>query len=543
MKKMKKMIILMTAFVMAVGILIPAAVFADDVKTYQDGFYTSKVMTEKTTFGWKQKKDGTIQNGYSYPSNDYELPVTIQIKDGKIVDVAYTQSVDEINVNSGSDFNYLTWAMEGHEVTDYTYEYYCGNYTDYHMDPFPPKNGKGMREQIIEKNGTEGVDTVTAASITSKAIIASVNQSLEKAAKGEKDDPEPVLPKEDDTPDTVPADGVYYYPEAPECDGATLTDGTFFLRVKDGKMFAQMGISQRKSSFPYLYPGTEKEALAAGETGWFYPQDNEYGYTSPGVIYREIPLKSVDKMIPFVIKTKSSGNWFNRRLKIDSTKLQPIKSGYYEPNEFKFEGGTGKVTITCPRVKIADDGQMMADLVFSSINYTEAVVDEVKYEPVVDKKAGTSTFTVPVFVTDSTYADLHKDMVISATTVAMSSPHTVDYTFSVKVDPANLKMILEENEMTVKPVNKKFTAKKLKKKAATFKAVTVKKNAGKVTYAGKAANKKSKKVLKFNAKTAKITVKKGTKKGTYKMKVTVKDPGSDSVKSAKQTVTVTVKVK
>lgn len=100
-----------------------------------------------------------------------------------------------------------------------------------------------------------------------------------------------------------------------------------------------------------------------------------------------------------------------------------------------------------------------------------------------------------------------------------------------------------KNPMTLKAVNKSFKVKKVKKKAQTFKAVTMKKNQGSVTYTAKAANKKSKKALSFSKKTAKIKVKKGTKKGTYKMKVTAKAKGNSNYNSATKTVTVTVKVK
>ena len=100
-----------------------------------------------------------------------------------------------------------------------------------------------------------------------------------------------------------------------------------------------------------------------------------------------------------------------------------------------------------------------------------------------------------------------------------------------------------KNPMAVKSVNKTFKAKKVKKKAQSYKAITVTNAQGTVTYTAKAANAKSKKALKFNSKNGKITVKKKTRKGTYKMKITVATKGNANYAPSIATKTVTVKVK
>ena len=46
----------------------------------------------------------------------------------------------------------------------------------------------------------------------------------------------------------------------------------------------------------------------------------------------------------------------------------------YIPDSFVYEGGTGRVTITCPQVEMVDD-QPIATLVFSSPRYTQVTVD------------------------------------------------------------------------------------------------------------------------------------------------------------------------
>ncbi len=300
-------------------------------KTYKDGFYTTTVNTKKATYGWKVSK-GNTQLGFSYPSKDYELPVTIQIKDGKIVDVAYTHDPKEVMVNTSSDFNYLLWAMNGHLVNDHNYDYLAvdGNYQTYHLNPIPAKCGTGMKDQIIEKNGITGVDTVTAATITSRAIIDSVDQSLMKAEAGEKDDPDPVLPTPDTSDDIIPADGTYKA-KATTVGFDMSADKDILLEVKDGKMTAKlMYIEQKPTSYPHIYAGTEAEALAAGEEKWYVPENYDYGYRSKsgavnyGSLYRDIPIKSLDKPNHFVMFADGSGNWFNRLITISSKDIEAL---------------------------------------------------------------------------------------------------------------------------------------------------------------------------------------------------------------------------
>ena len=519
----------------------------DSTPVYQDGVYTTEVQTDRAGYSPSPEKELDLK----YPNKDYPVEVAVIIKDGKIVDLAYTKDPNEFTVNTSSDFNYLLWAMDGHQVTETSYNYLAGpgkNYEKYQLDPKPPMNGVGMRDQIIAKNGTEGVDTVTAATLTSQAIIASVDKSLERAVKGEKDDPEPVLPQPDTSDSIIPADGFYAVLNTEDNveevgfdankmdEGKTEESNRFFLNVNDGKITAQLPIEQRQSSYPYIFAGTEKEALAAGEAGWLKPTDFDYGHrtskgeVAPGSLYQNVPIASLDKPLHFMMFAKGSGNWFNRLLTIKSAGLKQIPYGNYEPNEFKYEGGTGKVTLTCPQIHVTKDG-VTADINFSSSKYTKAAVNGVEYEPA-DKTNGT-TFTVPI--------NLNAETVVSGTTVAMSSPQTIDYTCIISFNPNDLKIIKAKNPMTAKAVNKTYKVKNLKKKAISYKAVTVKNAQGKVTYTAKAANAKSKKALTF--KNGKLTVKKKTKKGTYKMKVTVKDAGNEYFVPATKKITITVKVK
>lgn len=107
-----------------------------------------------------------------------------------------------------------------------------------------------------------------------------------------------------------------------------------------------------------------------------------------------------------------------------------------------------------------------------------------------------------------------------------------------KIASVRIKVIKKNNPMTVKSTNKtlKYTA--VKKKAQTFKVITVKGAKGTVTYTKKSGNSK----ITINKNTGKITVKKGLKKGTYTYKVNVKAAGNKEFGAVTKTVTIKIKI-
>ena len=90
-------------------------------------------------------------------------------------------------------------------------------------------------------------------------------------------------------------------------------------------------------------------------------------------------------------------------------------------------GGTGKAKIASPVQLVVKDGQMSAILIWSSSNYDYMKVNGVRYDAVIEE--GHSTFTVPV-------ASLEEPLPVVADTVAMSTPHEIEYT--ITFDPATL---------------------------------------------------------------------------------------------------------
>ena len=85
------------------------------------------------------------------------------------------------------------------------------------------------------------------------------------------------------------------------------------------------------------------------------------------------------------------------------------------------EGGSGRATVESPAVLTVADGIMTATIVWSSPNYDYMLVDGEKYLPV--NTDGNSTFEIPVAALDTALA-------VTADTVAMSTPHEIDYTLT-----------------------------------------------------------------------------------------------------------------
>lgn len=81
-------------------------------------------------------------------------------------------------------------------------------------------------------------------------------------------------------------------------------------------------------------------------------------------------------------------------------------------------GGSGRAYIESPCGITVKNGEVTADIIWSSKNYDYMIVDGKTYTPV--NTEGNSEFIIPV--------SLDKDIPVQADTVAMSTPHLIDYT-------------------------------------------------------------------------------------------------------------------
>ena len=84
------------------------------------------------------------------------------------------------------------------------------------------------------------------------------------------------------------------------------------------------------------------------------------------------------------------------------------------------EGGSGKASVTSPTLITVQEGSVTAHIQWSSSNYDYMVVDNRKYENESAKDAN-SHFTIPVL-------DLTKELTVRADTLAMGTPHEIEYT-------------------------------------------------------------------------------------------------------------------
>ena len=140
----------MKAMTMAVAMsmvagLCPSTVFAansEDVAKVQDGTYTGTAECTPDEYGDFEK---------------YDLSVEVKIENGVI------KSIGNIKGNGAEDNNtYITNAAYGTK-----------------------KNPTGVVQQIIDANGTDGINAVSRATCSSKAIIDATNDALKNADKKE----------------------------------------------------------------------------------------------------------------------------------------------------------------------------------------------------------------------------------------------------------------------------------------------------------------------------------------------------------------------
>ena len=97
-----------------------------------------------------------------------------------------------------------------------------------------------------------------------------------------------------------------------------------------------------------------------------------------------------------------------------------FQDGTYQM-EVELLGGSGRASVTSPAKVEIKDGKAVATLEWSSPNYDYMVVDGEKYLPV--NTEGHSVFQIPVEAFD-------QDIAVIADTVAMSTPHEIEYTLN-----------------------------------------------------------------------------------------------------------------
>ena len=211
--------------------------------------------------------------------------------------------------------------------------------------------------------------------------------------------------------------GMFHANEA--CDGK----GT--LTVENGKMTFHVSLASKK--IVNLYVGMAADA-DANKADWLLPTTDTVTYsdgTSEEVYGYDIPVAAVDEDFQLAL-LGTKGKWYDHTVSIRNAEpkaeaaAETPADGEYNVNVV-LEGGSGRATVDSPAALTVADGKMTATIVWSSPNYDYMIVDGEKYLPT--NTEGNSTFVIPV-------AALGAPLSVTADTVAMSTPHEIEYTLT-----------------------------------------------------------------------------------------------------------------
>lgn len=203
-------------------------------------------------------------------------------------------------------------------------------------------------------------------------------------------------------------------------------DGKGTLTVKDGVMTIHISLGSKK--ILNLYPGLAEDA-AKDSAVLLEPTTDTVTYSdgmTEEVYGFDVPVPVIGEEFDLaLIGTK--GKWYDHKVKVsdpvaegtaDTFDLSAVEDGSYTI-ELTMEGGSGRASIQSPAQITVADGAATATLEWSSPNYDYMLVNGEKYLPV--NTEGNSVFEVPVEALDA-------PLTMIGDTVAMSTPHEVEYT-------------------------------------------------------------------------------------------------------------------
>lgn len=253
-----------------------------------------------------------------------------------------------------------------------------------------------------------------------------------------------------------------------ECSSSMFRIEKAVLTVKDGKMEAALTLSG--TGYLKLFMGTGLEAAADDGSSYIdYVEEEEGKYTFT------IPVKALDKPIECAAFSKRKEKWYDRTLLFEAQslpegavtaelpdyealkkaardkriaalkaekesaagaeaesaektsaaegtqaaeeRLTALTDGDYTV-EITLEGGTGRAAVESPAKFSVHEGETVVQIAWSSSNYDYMIADGRKYLPV--NTEGNSVFALPLTVLD-------EEVLVTADTTAMSTPHEVEY--------------------------------------------------------------------------------------------------------------------
>ena len=208
-------------------------------------------------------------------------------------------------------------------------------------------------------------------------------------------------------------------------------DGKGTLTVENGEMTIHVSLNSQK--IVNLYVGLAQDAQEDGAE-LLEPTVDTVTYSdgmTEEVYGFDIPVPALDKEFDLaLIGTK--GKWYDHKVIVSNP--QPAQEEAQEPLtledgiytvEVSMEGGSGRASIISPAMITVEGQTITARVEWSSPNYDYMIVDGEKYLPI--NTEGNSVFEIPV-------AALDEPMEVIGDTVAMSTPHEVEYTLTFHAD-------------------------------------------------------------------------------------------------------------
>lgn len=230
------------------------------------------------------------------------------------------------------------------------------------------------------------------------------------------------------------ADGVYladFNTDSTMFHVNEVCEGKGTLTVKDGKMTIHVSLSS--TSILNLYPGLAEDAQKDGAE-LLQPSKDELTYPDglkETVNGFDIPVPALDQEFDVALIGKK-GKWYDHKVSVSNPVPQgqeALADGEYTV-EAVLSGGTGRAKLLNPTALTVSEGKITATIVWSSSNYDYMIVNGDQYLPITTD--GGSTFQIPV-------ESLGVEIPVTADTVAMGTPHEIEYTILLQADTVSPK--------------------------------------------------------------------------------------------------------
>lgn len=203
--------------------------------------------------------------------------------------------------------------------------------------------------------------------------------------------------------------------------------GKGILTVENGEMTIHISLMSKK--IVNLYPGLAEDAEKDGAE-LLMPTEDTVTYSdglTEEVYGFDVPVPALEKEFDLAL-VGTKGTWYDHKVKVSDpeplegetqTENTPeMENGTYTI-DLSFEGGSGKAEILSPATVTVSGESLTATVQWNSPNYDYMIVNGEKYLPV--NTEGDSVFEIPV-------PFFNEPMDIIGDTVAMSTPHEIEYT-------------------------------------------------------------------------------------------------------------------